>query len=241
MPSRATVHRPGEPPRDVPLPPGTTSEVLPSVRISSAEAPGLVIEGSPRRIQVGNRPLRRGERWFLRPGQAATVDGVRIVAVWDDPGTASEVRQVLRAALRGEETGDGPEMVAVAGPLAGRRVRLRPGVLGRGSDAAIRLEDPSVSRVHARIEVEGARLRVEDLGSKNGTWIGGARLAGLREITPGGELRAGRTVLALGIASPGGPETGTSAGHRPGYRPGRAALLAAAAAAAAAALLAILI
>ncbi len=241
MPSRATVHRPGEPPQEVPLPPGTTTEVLPSVRVSSADAPGLVIEGSPLRIQVGARPLRRGERWLLRPGQTATVDGVRIVAAWDDPGTASEARQVLRASLRGEEAGDGPEMVAIAGPLAGRRVRLRTGVLGRRADAEIRLEEPSVSRVHARFVVEDGRVRVEDLGSKNGTWLGGSRIAGLREIAPGGELRAGRTVLALGIAPTGRPEpdADASAGRRPGYRPVRAALLVAGAAVAVAALLAI--
>lgn len=238
MPSRATVHRPGQPPQEVPLRPGTTTEILPSVRISSADAPGLVIEGSPRRIRIGSRALRRGERWLLRPGQTATVDGVHIVAGWDEPGTASGARQVLRAALRGEESGDGPETVAVAGPLAGRRVLLRTGVLGRGRDASIRLVDPSVSRVHARLEVEGGRVRVEDLGSKNGTWLGGARLAGLREIAPGDELRAGRTVLALGIASPG-PEPKSPAPRRPANRPVRAALLAAGAAAAVSALLAV--
>ena len=238
MASRATLHRPGEPPREVPLPPGTTTEVLPSVRISSAEAPGIVIEGSPRRIRVGHRPLRRGERWLLRPGQAATVDGARIVAGWDDPGTASEARLLLRAALRGEDAGDGPEMVAVAGPLAGRRVRLRTGVLGRGAGAATRLDDPTVSRAHARLEVEGRRVLVEDLGSKNGSWLAGGRLAGLRELAPGEELRAGRTVLALAIDPPGTLARASSpADSVAGRLPLRTALLGAAAAAALAALL----
>ena len=239
MPSRATVHVSGEPPREVELPPGTTVEVLPSVRVSSADAPGLVIEGSPRRIRVGERPLRRGERWLLRPGQSASVDGARIVAGWDDPGTASEARGVLRAALRGEEPDDAPEMVAVAGPLAGRRVRLRSGVLGRGADAATRLDEPSVSRVHARLELDGGRVRVEDLGSKNGSWLGGERLSGLRELEPGEELRAGRTVLALAIAPFRNSDEVTPGESRPAPWPVRAVLLAAAAAAATAALLAL--
>jgi len=243
MPSRATVQLSGEPPREVALPPGATVEVLPSVRVSSADVPGLVIEGSPRRICVGDRPLRRGERWLLHPGQSATVDGARIVAGWDDPGTASEARGVLRAALRGEEADGAPEMVAVAGPLAGRRVRLRSGVLGRGVDAATRLDEPSVSRAHARLDLDGGRVRVEDLGSKNGSWLDGRRISGLRELEPGDEFRAGRTVLALAIA-PLGTLDRTRDRATPGdYRSTpwtvRAALVAAAAVAATAALLAL--
>ncbi len=221
------------------LPPGTTTEVLPSIRLSSADAPGLVVEGSPRQIRVGGRTLPRGERWLLRPGQSVTVGGARIVAGWDDPGTASEARQVLRAALRGEAIAGGPELVAIAGPMAGRRVRLRPGVLGRGADSATRLEDPSVSRVHARLEIEGSRIRVEDLGSKNGSWIGGERLAGLRELSPGGELQAGRTVLALSLAPTDAPAQEASGERRSGPWQARGGMLLAAAAAAVAALLAL--
>jgi hypothetical protein len=238
MPSRVTVHRPGEPPREIPLQPGSTAEVLPTVRVSGADAPGLVIEGSPRRIRVGGRLLRRGERWLLRPGQSATVDGSRIVAGWDDPGTAAEARSLLLAALRGGECDGGPEFLALAGPLAGRRVRLRPGVLGRGTASATRLDDPTVSRIHARIRVEAGRVLLEDLGSRNGSWLGGARLAGLREMAAGEELRAGRTVLALGIDPPAGGDQERVPGLRPARsRPSRLALLAAAAAAVAAAFL----
>ncbi len=238
MASRATVHRPGEPPVEVPLAAGATAEVLPSVRVSAADAPGIVIEGSPRRIRVAGRPLRPGERWLLRPGQWATVDGARIVAGWDDPGTAAEARSVLLAALRGEEGEAWPELHALAGPLAGRRLRLRPGVIGRAASAATRLDDPTVSREHARVRVEDGRVLVEDLGSRNGSWLGGARLVGLREMTPGQEFRAGRTVLALGIVPPAGGADAPAPDQSPVQPlPGRAsrfALLAAATAAAAA-------
>jgi two-component system, NtrC family, response regulator AtoC len=47
--------------------------------------------------------------------------------------------------------------------------------LGRAPDATIRVEDASVSRLHARLHV-GAVIRVEDLGSANGTRVGGVRL-----------------------------------------------------------------
>ena len=47
--------------------------------------------------------------------------------------------------------------------------------IGRAPEASIRVEDASVSRLHARLHV-GQLLRVEDLGSANGTRIGGNRL-----------------------------------------------------------------
>lgn len=243
MASRAIIHRPGEPPREVPLSPGATAEVLPSVRVSGAEAPGLVLEGSPRRIRVGHRALRRGERWLLRPGQSATVDGHRIEAAWDDPGTAAEARSVLLSALRGGAPSDGVDLVAIAGPLAGRRLRAGPGVLGRGPEATIRLDDPSVSRAHSRLRVEAGRLLVEDLASKNGSWIAGRRIDGLRTLSPGDEFRAGRTVLALALEPQGpavadpDPPAGSRLPSRGRWR--RSTLLAAAAAATAAALLAL--
>ena len=180
---------------------------------------------------MGGRSLRRGERWLLRPGQTATVDGARIVAGWDDPGTAAEARSLLLAALRGDDGDAEAELLALAGPLAGQRVRLRTGVLGRGASSATRLDDPTVSRAHARIRVEAGRILVEDLGSRNGSWLGGARLAGPREMAPGEELRAGRTVLALGLAPPASPILEPAPGV--GARPSPIALLAAAAAAAA--------
>jgi hypothetical protein len=241
MASRATIHPPGEPPREVSLPPGATAEVLPSVRVSGAEAPGLVLEGSPRRIRVGHRALRRGERWLLRPGESATVDGHRIVAGWDDPGTAAEARSVLLSALRGGGPTEGIDLVAIAGPLAGRRLRARPGVLGRGPDADTRIDDPSVSRAHSRLRLEGGRVLLEDLGSKNGSWIGGRRFDGLRALSPGESFRAGRTLLALAIEPPSPAATEAappiaSPPPSPGRRV-RSALLVAAAAVAAAALL----
>src|SRR5689334_17095867 len=48
-------------------------------------------------------------------------------------------------------------------------------VVGRGKDAGVRVDHPSVSRAHVAIEL-GARVRVRDLGSANGTTLRGARL-----------------------------------------------------------------
>jgi hypothetical protein len=235
MASRATVRRPGEPDQEVTLRPGATVELLPSILATGAEVPGLVLEPSGPPVRIDGRRVPRGERRLLRPGQSALVGSARIVAAWDDPGTAAGARAILLAALRGQPSRPGPEFQAVEGPVAGRRFRLRPGVVGRGAPSAIRLDDPSVSRAHARLDLDGERVTVRDLGSRNGLRLGGARIAGPRTLVPGEELRLGRTVLILGIEPPT-PDPGPAV--RPSRRwRARSALLAAAIAAAAVALL----
>ena len=66
-------------------------------------------------------------------------------------------------------------------------------LIGREAAAAVRLGHPSVSRRHARIRVDGARAIVDDLGSRNGTFVDG------RLVEPGaaGELRNG-SILVVG-------------------------------------------
>ena len=50
-------------------------------------------------------------------------------------------------------------------------------VIGRGAECDLTVEDESVSRAHARVTRIGAILAVEDLGSTNGTKVGGHRIA----------------------------------------------------------------
>lgn len=67
--------------------------------------------------------------------------------------------------------------------------------LGRGVENDISLDDPSVSRVHARIVKRGCKYFVEDMGSRNGTWVRG------RIIARGEEVEADESsVISLGDA-----------------------------------------
>jgi DNA-binding winged helix-turn-helix (wHTH) protein len=61
---------------------------------------------------------------------------------------------------------------------AGEQVVLREGenVIGREEDATAWVESASVSRRHARIVIAGEKATLEDLGSKNGTFVGGRRV-----------------------------------------------------------------
>jgi hypothetical protein len=75
-------------------------------------------------------------------------------------------------------------------------------VVGRAPDAAVWLEAQGVSRCHARIRLEGARATIEDLSSKNGTFVNGARLTAPVELTDGDQIRVGAIVMVFRIPPP---------------------------------------
>jgi pSer/pThr/pTyr-binding forkhead associated (FHA) protein len=64
-------------------------------------------------------------------------------------------------------------------------------LVGRGPDCAVRLPAPGVSRVHARIRVQGSRALLEDCDSKNGTWLNGTRVDGPVALEEGDEVVVG--------------------------------------------------
>ncbi|MEZ4404228.1 MAG: SpoIIE family protein phosphatase [Kofleriaceae bacterium] len=81
-------------------------------------------------------------------------------------------------------------LVFIAGPNTGRRYALADGeyVIGRRSDCQIFVPDMRVSRQHARIVANAATWEVEDLGSNNGTWVNGVRIAAAHPLRPGDEI-----------------------------------------------------
>ncbi|WP_281390847.1 FHA domain-containing protein FhaB/FipA [Nocardioides mesophilus] len=93
-----------------------------------------------------------------------------------------------------------PTHVAITeGANAGENISLdlAPLLIGRGSDAAIRLDDDYVSTRHARIASSEDQWFVEDLGSTNGTYIGSTRLTQPTTLTLGTKIRIGKTTLEL--------------------------------------------
>jgi len=87
----------------------------------------------------------------------------------------------------------------VDGPNAGQSVPLGDGpiLLGRGTDAAIRLDDDYVSTRHARFATNGEQWFVEDLGSTNGTYLGSQRITAPVPIGLGIQVRLGKTIVEL--------------------------------------------
>ena len=72
-----------------------------------------------------------------------------------------------------------------------------PVLIGRGNDAAIRLDDDYVSTRHARIVSSGGQWYVEDLGSTNGTYLGSQRITQPVPIGLGSQVRVGKTIVEL--------------------------------------------
>jgi pSer/pThr/pTyr-binding forkhead associated (FHA) protein len=95
--------------------------------------------------------------------------------------------------------GDPSQVVIVEGGNRGETVSLSdaPLLIGRGTDAAIRLDDDYVSTRHAQIAASGDQWFVEDLGSTNGTYVGSRRIAQATAIGLGTQVRIGKTILEL--------------------------------------------
>jgi hypothetical protein len=72
-------------------------------------------------------------------------------------------------------------------------------VVGRGTEADLRINDPGVSRRHIEFVVHGEDLAVVDLGSTNGMLVNGAKVgrAGLRDGT---EVKIGHTVMTVRVS-----------------------------------------
>jgi pSer/pThr/pTyr-binding forkhead associated (FHA) protein len=90
-------------------------------------------------------------------------------------------------------------LVVTSGPNQGQSAPLssQPILIGRGTDAAIRLDDDYVSTRHARVASNGEQWFVEDLGSTNGTYLGQQRVTAPTPVAPGTAIRVGKTVLEL--------------------------------------------
>ena len=74
-------------------------------------------------------------------------------------------------------------------------------VVGREPGLAIRLDSPKVSRRHARVVVRGEQATIEDLGSKNGTFVGGVRLAAPVTLAHGDAVRIGEFKLTFYVSA----------------------------------------
>ena len=90
-------------------------------------------------------------------------------------------------------------LLVVEGDNPGARAELAdaPLLIGRGSDAAIKLDDDYVSTRHARVAASGDEWFVEDLGSTNGTYVGPVRITQPTTIGVGVQVRVGKTILEL--------------------------------------------
>jgi DNA-binding winged helix-turn-helix (wHTH) protein len=76
-------------------------------------------------------------------------------------------------------------------------------LIGRARDAVIRIASPRVSRRHARITVCGMDATLEDLGSRNGTYLRGQKLEGRAPLRDGDQICVGPAVLSFRLRHTG--------------------------------------
>jgi hypothetical protein len=117
-------------------------------------------------------------------------------ALGDDPSNPRFIRTVHRFGYSFRDTGargGGGRPASSGGEVSFRlkwmngRVTLEEGehVIGRDSDVEIFLNSAGVSRHHARIRISAGRATIEDLGSRNGTFVGDQRVEDRRSLAMG--------------------------------------------------------
>jgi len=89
---------------------------------------------------------------------------------------------------------------------ASRQIPIDNGehILGRAPDASIWVDAPGVSRHHARLVLTGQEATVEDLGSKNGTFVGNEAVTAPRRLNDGDTIRLGPVVITFRVPPPAG-------------------------------------
>jgi len=87
-----------------------------------------------------------------------------------------------------------------------REVELGPGtnVLGREPGCAVWVDAAGVSRRHAQIVVSEGRAILEDLGSKNGTYLRGRKLQAPTLLADGDPIAVGTALITIRVLRPGG-------------------------------------
>jgi diguanylate cyclase (GGDEF)-like protein len=122
---------------------------------------------------------------------------------WDEESTAAteieEIRDKLASVGKARTK---PVLTILTGSGSGQQFKISKGVavIGRAPNAELRLEDDGISRTHARIRAETGRAWVEDMGSRNGTFLNGTKLTSTMELRDGDKIQVGRgTVIRFGF------------------------------------------
>jgi len=77
-------------------------------------------------------------------------------------------------------------------PLEGDQLTI-----GRDSTNGVAINDAEISRKHARLMFQGGKYVLEDLGSTNGTFVNGQRLAGPVVLKPGDVVSLGEQIVLM--------------------------------------------
>jgi DNA-binding winged helix-turn-helix (wHTH) protein len=172
----------------------------------------ILVESRPRALSKNELYERLWPATFVSEVNLASLIAEIREALGDDARKPRFIRTAHRFgyAFSGT-TDDAPRADAAKGNFCwllagGRRLPLRIGenILGREPEDGINLDSPTVSRRHARISISGTRAVLEDLGSKNGTFVGGEAVSTPVQLKDGDEIRTGSVVCRFRMKLPKG-------------------------------------
>jgi hypothetical protein len=120
---------------------------------------------------------------------------------WQSSRTKTAARELPPEAIAMSKgltgVGEGVD-VELRGPHENRAIRVAlPFVVGRSAEAGLDVADELVSRRHALFELRAGEIWVQDLGSRNGTFVDGFPLTGAQPLPGGSVVTVGSTELTV--------------------------------------------
>jgi DNA-binding winged helix-turn-helix (wHTH) protein len=171
----------------------------------------LLIENRPKALSKSQIHEKLWPGTFVSDGALATLLVEVRNAIGDEARHPLYVRTVHRFGYAFSGDAQDVRREVIEGSLhrscwilrAGKRTALEPGetVIGRDPGAGLFIDDPSVSRRHARIVVSEENATLEDLGSKNGTHVGDRLIEAPAPLQDGARIRVGSVLLTFRMFS----------------------------------------
>jgi diguanylate cyclase (GGDEF)-like protein len=118
---------------------------------------------------------------------------------WDEDTTATDPEEISSKLTPSRNRAT---LTVLTGSASGKMFKLHASMtIGRSPVCEIRLEDDGISRSHARVRCEAEVATLEDLQSRNGTFVNGERIREIVKVVDGDKIQVGRgTVLRFGRA-----------------------------------------
>jgi len=163
----------------------------------------ILIAERPKALSKSEIHARLWPETFVSDANLANLIADLREALGDDAKQPHIIRTVQRfgyafeADVRAAAPGAAPSAFRLV--WAGREIPLAEGenILGRDNAAVAWIDVYSVSRHHAKIVIRGDEATLEDLGSKNGTFLRGEAVSGRAPLADGDEIRIGAAVMIL--------------------------------------------
>ena len=174
----------------------------------------LLLARRPRAISKSALMELLWPRVVVTEGSLANIVSEVRIAIGDTARSAQFIRTVHRFGyafsgevreddLRGAATPDLPARFRLRAPDAEADLGEGDNLIGRGEDCRLRIRSSTVSRHHARVLVRGDHVVLEDLGSKNGTYVSGRRVLAPTALQGGEEIQVGSITLRFSAFSAG--------------------------------------